>query len=355
MADRPASEKTELPTQKRIDKAREKGQVVQSQELPATISIIVLIAVLTVTAPAMLQWFTILVREGLSCRTGVFVDNHTFMEYLSNKMSGAALAMAPVLASLMGAGIVAGILVSGLNFAPGAIKLKLDEVDPIKGFGKLFNIKSAVKLGVSIAKLIFVSAIVYFYLRGRLDELAAIQWNWSYQIMVSICQLISGMVIRICVGLIIIAVIDVAFQKWKYTEDMKMTKQEVKQESKESDGSPEIKSRIRRIQMEMAKKRMLQEVPKANVVLVNPTHYAVALRYDAKTMEAPIVLAKGADHLAEQIRKIARSHGIPIIRRPALTRAIYAQVENGNPIPTKLFSAVAEILAMIYRLRHRRV
>jgi flagellar biosynthetic protein FlhB len=106
--------------------------------------------------------------------------------------------------------------------------------------------------------------------------------------------------------------------------------------------------------MEMAKKRALQEVPKANVVLVNPTHYAVALRYDAKTMEAPIVLAKGADHLAEQIRKIARAHGIPIIRRPSLTRAIYAQVENGNPIPTKLFSAVAEILAMIYRLRHRR-
>ena len=132
-----------------------------------------------------------------------------------------------------------------------------------------------------------------------------------------------------------------------------MTRQEVKQERKDTDGSPEVKSRVRRIQIEMARKRMLQEVPKANVVIVNPTHVAVALRYDAKTMEAPVMVAKGADHLAEKIREIARAYGVPIIRKPELARTIYSTVQPGDSIPQTLYAAVAEVLAMIYRLRHR--
>jgi flagellar biosynthetic protein FlhB len=133
-----------------------------------------------------------------------------------------------------------------------------------------------------------------------------------------------------------------------------MTKQEVKQERKDTDGSPEVKSRVRRIQIEMAKQRMLQEVPKASVVLVNPTHVAVALRYEAKTMEAPVMVAKGADHLAEKIREIARAYGVPIVRRPELARTIYSTVKPGDAIPQRLYAAVAEVLAMIYRLRHRK-
>jgi flagellar biosynthetic protein FlhB len=250
--------------------------------------------------------------------------------------------------------VLACVVVGGLNVAPQAVSLKLSAVDPVKGFGKLFDVKSLVKLGISIAKLIFVSMIVYFYLRSRLDELAVMQWAWSAQIMFAISKMISGMLIRVCIGLLIIATIDVVFQKWKYTKDLRMTKQEVKQEGKETDGSPEVKSRIRQIQMAMARKRMLQEVPKANVIIVNPTHVAVALQYDAKTMNAPVVVAKGADHLAEKIREIARAHGIPIIRKPALARSIYANVESGKPIPARLFAAVAEVLAMIYRLRHGR-
>jgi flagellar biosynthetic protein FlhB len=156
------------------------------------------------------------------------------------------------------------------------------------------------------------------------------------------------------VALLIIAVIDVFFQKWKYTQDLKMTKQEVKQERKDIDGSPEVKSRVRRIQIEMARQRMLQEVPKASVVLVNPTHVAVALRYEAKTMEAPVMVAKGADHLAEKIREIARAYGVPIVRRPELARTIYSTVKPGDAIPQTLYAAVAEVLAMIYRLRHRK-
>ena len=162
------------------------------------------------------------------------------------------------------------------------------------------------------------------------------------------------MTIRICIALLVIAAIDVFFQKWKHTKDLKMTRQEVKTERKDTEGSPELKGRIRRVQIEMAKKRMLQEVPKANVVLVNPTHVAVALRYETKTMDAPVVLAKGADHLAEKIREIARAYGVPIIRRPELARTLYSAVKPGDSIPQALYVAVAEVLAMIYRLRHRK-
>ena len=143
-------------------------------------------------------------------------------------------------------------------------------------------------------------------------------------------------------------------QKWQYLQDMKMTKQEVKQERKSTDGSPEIKARIRRIQLEMSMKRLAQEVPKANVILVNPTHVAVALRYDAKTMEAPVLLAKGADHVAQKIMEIGRSYGVPIVRRPEVARAIFASVKPGQPIPESLYMAVAEVLALIYRLRQKK-
>ncbi|NIA17029.1 MAG: flagellar type III secretion system protein FlhB [Planctomycetes bacterium] len=262
--------------------------------------------------------------------------------------------MCPILATLFAGSVLSCVVVGGLNFTLRALNLKFDAIDPVKGFKRLFNVKSTVKLGISIAKLIFVSIIVWLYLRSRIDTLAAIRWAWSAQIMVAIAKIILGMLIRICVALLIIAAIDVFFQKWKYTQDLKMTKQEVKQERKDTDGSPEIKSRVRRIQIEMARKRMLQDVPKASIILVNPTHVAVALRYDAGTMEAPVMVAKGADHLAEKIREIARAYGVPVVRKPELARTIYSTVKSGDAIPQTLYAAVAEVLAMIYRLRHRK-
>ena len=354
MADKPAAEKTEQPTLKRLRKAKEKGQVAQSQELPAAVSIVVLVMVLALSAPALLQWFIMQTRQGMSGQIDIFTDSNAFMNFFNTKIISSTMAMCPILAALFVGSILSCVVVSGLNFAPQTLNLKFSAINPVKGFEKLFNIKSVVKLGISIAKLIFVSIIVWQYLHSRIDTLAAIRWAWSAQIMVAIAKIILGMLIRICVALLIIAAIDVLFQKWKYLKDLKMTKQEVKQERKDTDGSPDIKSRVRRIQMEMARQRMLQEIPKASVVLVNPTHVAVALRYEAKTMEAPVMVAKGADHLAEKIREIARAYGVPIIRKPELARTIYSTVKPGDSIPQTLYAAVAEILAMIYRLRHRK-
>jgi flagellar biosynthetic protein FlhB len=162
------------------------------------------------------------------------------------------------------------------------------------------------------------------------------------------------MLLRIGLALLVIAGIDVFFQKWKYNQELMMTKQEVKRELRDTEGSPEVRSRLRRIQIELTKKRMFQEVQKANVVLVNPTHVAVALGYDSKTMDAPVLVAKGADYLAEKIREIARAYGVPVLSRPELARTIYSTVKTGQSIPEKLYAAVAEVLAMIYRLRHRK-
>lgn len=353
MADKPAAEKTEQPTQRKLNKAKEKGQVAQSQELPAVVSIAVLVLVLFFTGGELLDFFARMTQRCMTSSTRMFNDGRNFAHFMGTEFQGAIYQVLPILVGLFVGSVLSGVVVSGINFAPQAVKFRPEAVNPVKGFGKLFSVKSLVKLGISIAKLIFVGLIVWFYIHTRIDELAQLRWAWSKNLLYGICELGFGMLIRIIAGLVIIAMIDVIFQKYKHNQELKMTKQEVKQENKDTEGSPEMKSRRRQVQQEMASKRMLQEVPQADVVLVNPTHYAVALKYDAKSMEAPAMVAKGKAHTAEKIREIADSHGIPIIRKPELTRTMYSTLEPGDAIPQELYVAVAEVMAMIYRMRHR--
>jgi flagellar biosynthetic protein FlhB len=277
-----------------------------------------------------------------------------FMNFINAKIASSITVICPIFAALCAGSVLASVAIGGLNFAPGAVKLRWHSLNPVSGLGNLVNAKSKVKLLISILKLFFVALIVWLYLQSRLDVFATLRWAWSMPMLSAIAKIILGLMIRVSIALLVIAAADVFYQKWKYIQDLKMTRQEVKEERKQREGSPEVKRRVRRIQFEMALKRMLQEVPKASVVLVNPTHVAVALRYEAKTMESPVVVAKGADHLAEKIREIARAYGVPIVRKPELARTIYSTVEPGSPIPETLYVAVAEVLAMIYRLRHKK-
>jgi len=353
MPDSPA-ERTEQPTPRRILKARGEGQVPQSQEMMSVASLVVLVAMIFFMAPALMRWLTAEVAAGMSCQTSVFASSESFLHFINTKLAGAALVVLPIIAALVAGSIFMGIAISGPNFAPGAIKLKWDVVNPAAGLKKLFNTESMVKLLLSILKLLFVSLVVWFYLRDRLDEFLLLRWAWSTQIMAGIAKIIGGLMIRICLALLVIGLADLFYRKWKHIEDLKMTKQEVKQERRDTDGAPEVKGRIRKLQLQMSLKRMLQEVPKATVVLVNPTHVAVALRYEGKTMEAPVVVAKGADHMAEKIREIARAYGVPVVRKPELARALYSTVKLDESVPNHLYMAVAEILAMIYRLRQQK-
>lgn len=354
MAEKPAAEKTHYPTYRKLQKARQRGHLPQSQELMSVATLLVLVAMVALLGPSLMKWFIVQIKHGMSCENVVFSNTEAFMAFIGGKTADLILVILPVLAALFVGAVLAGVAVSGLNFAPEAIELKFDKLNPVEGFGKLINGRSIVKLLASILKLLCVSLVMWFYIRSKLDVFAALRWTWSTQMLAVTAKLILGLLIRVGVLLLVIGIADAIYQKWKYIHDLKMTRQEAKQDRKDTEGSPEQKSRIRRIQIEMASRRMLREVPKASVVLVNPTHVAVALRYEAKGMEAPVMVAKGADHLAERIREIARAYGVPIIRRPELARTIYSTVEPGNPIPEALYVAVAEVLGMIYRLRHRK-
>ena len=354
MADKPAAEKTEQPTPRKLQKARGEGQVPQSQDMGSAVTLVVLLVTVAFLAPNLFEWFKSKVESGLSAQTDPFADSQAFVTYMNARVTDAIVVMLPILAAISLSGICTSLAVGGVAFAPGAIQFKLDSINPASVLQRGFSTRSVVRLLASVAKLFLVSLIVWFYLRNKLETLAALRWAWSTEIIAVIAKITFGLGIRVGVVIIILGLADTLYQKWQYLHDMKMTRQEVKEERKSTEGSPEVKSRIRRIQLEMSMRRLAQEIPKANVILVNPTHVAVALRYEAKTMDAPVLLAKGADHLAQKIIKIGRSYGIPIVRRPEVARAIYASVKPGQPIPESLYMAVAEVLAMIYRLRQKR-
>jgi flagellar biosynthetic protein FlhB len=354
MAEQPAAEKTEQPTPRRLQKAKQKGQVPQSQELASVATLCALVLTLALLAPGLFDWFIVKIRLGLLNQTNIFADSKTFIRFINARIIDSIIVISPILIALSAASIINGVAVGGFNFAPSAIELKWSEINPATGLQRLINTRSLVRLGVSILKLFFVFIVIWLYIRSELNTFATLRWAWTTQIVVSFARLIFRMCIRICIVLFVVGLADVFYQKWKYLQELKMTRQEVKEERKDYEGSPEVKNRIRKIQYQMSIRRLLQEVPKADVILVNPTHVAVALRYEAKAMEAPVLLAKGADHLAEKITSIGRAYGIPIVRRPELARTIYFTVQPGNPIPEILYIAVAEVLAMIYRLRQKR-
>jgi len=360
MADQPATERTEQPTPRRLQKAREEGQVPQSQELGAAVTLLALLLTLAVMGPGLLRWCKLQVEGGIGASSlvpgaaGPLSSTQAFLDLVRRTTIDLMVVMFPILAVLTVAGILASAVVGGVTFTPSALRLRWNAVNPVNTIQNLLGKRSLVHLLVSILKLLFVGIIVWLYLNDKLEVLVTLRWASSAEIASAIARIILGLGLRVGVAVLIIGLADALYQKWQYIQELKMTRQEVKQEHKDLEGSPEIKSRIRRIQIEMSMRRLKQQVPKASVILVNPTHVAVALQYEAQTMEAPILLAKGADHLAQRIIEIGRSYGIAIVQRPEVARAIYASVKPGQPIPESLYMAVAEVLALIYRLRQKR-
>lgn len=346
--------RTEHPTPRRLEKARQEGHVPQSQEILSAISLIVLTLTTALCGPWFIRWSKEQIAFGLSCQSDWLDNPQSFLGFADSLVLEMLKVLTPFLLALTLAGIAGSILVSGYNFAPKALLWKLDQLNPTRGLMSLFSPESLVRLGMSAVKILFLAVIVWFYLYDKLEPLAELQWMQPEEILAAMGHVIFGVVIRICLGLLILAAVDWFYHRWQYMDKLKMTKQEVKYEYRDTEGAPEVKTKIRQKQMEASMRRMLQEVPKANVVLINPDHVAVALRYEPGRTSAPVVVAKGADHLCEKIKEIARAYGVPILRRPPLARELYATVKLGQPIPEKLYTAVAEILALLYRLRHTR-
>ena len=353
MADSSA-ERTEQPTARRLTEARSRGNVPDVNELVSIVTLIGLIVTIALSSDRLSAWATSLIREGMSCQTQIFFNSDAFVSFMNAKIIDMMIICMPMLVLLVGIVVFTTLVLIGPGYASEALAMKFNLIKPTAGLEQIFSIGAMVRLLIATLKLAFISIIVWVYIRDQFDTIMKLRWAWSSQIIATTGGIIFGVCIRVCMAVLILAIADTFYQKWKYIEGLKMTKEEVKQEHKDLEGSPEVKGRIRRIQLQMSMKRMLQEVPKAKVVLVNPTHFAVAIRYDQGTMEAPMVVAKGADQMAEKIMEVARAYGVPIVRRPELTRTIFATVPIDKPIPQELYVAVAEVMAMLHRLRQKR-
>ncbi len=351
MADKPSSDRTEKATPERIRRAREEGQIPQAAELASAFMLVVLLTTLAITGPRIYAWFIGLVQDGLSCRYQVSMDADGFSRLLGSIGAQALGVISPLLISAAAVSVFSGLIGGGWVFSPKAISIRWENLSPIRGLKGLLSSKAAFQTLVAIAKAGVILWIVWRYLKDNMGECLRMEFLSPAGQVESMSRLVFGLLLRVTVGMLVIAGVDFLYQKWNYYRQLRMSKQEVREEQRQYEAAPELKGRIRRVQYEMVRRRMLHEVPKADVVLANPTHVAVALRYDRKAGGAPMVVAKGPDLLSEKIKEIARANNVPILYRPALARAIYVGVEVGQPIGPELFVAVAEVLAMIYRLR----
>ena len=349
-----SQEKTEEPTPRRLEKAKEEGQTARSKELAT-------MAVLLAGAGGLLIFGTSLgasiesiMRDSFVIERSAIFDTRHMSVQLILAAKEAAWALSPILVMLLIAAVAGSIGIGGLLFSAKAIAPKFNRMDPIKGLGRMFSMRSLIELVKAIAKVGLVMAVAILILNLRTEDLLAIAEEPTVPAIEHVLWTLGWSFFFLSCATIAIAAIDVPFQIYDHQKKLRMTKQEVKDEYKDTEGKPEVKGKIRQLQREMAQRRMMQDVPKADVVITNPTHYAVALKYDQKTMGAPVVVAKGADEVAFKIMEIARENKVEVLRTPPLTRAVYHNTDIGEEIPDGLYMAIAQVLAYVFQLRQFR-
>lgn len=349
-----SQEKTEEATPRRLEKSKEDGQTARSKEL-ATMAVLLAGATgLLVFGGSLGASLENIMRHSFEFDRAVAFDTNYMAIFLLQAAREAAWALAPIMLILLIAAIVGPIGIGGLLFSGKAIAPKLNRMDPMKGLKRMFSAKALVELVKAAAKVALVLVIAIVILDLRTEDLLSIAEEPAIPAMEHVLWTLGWSFFLLSCATIIIAAIDVPFQIYDHNKKLRMTKQEVKDEFKDSEGKPEVKGRIRQLQREMANRRMMQDVPTADVVITNPTHYAVALKYDQQKMAAPIVVAKGADQVAFKIMEIAREHKVDIMRTPPLTRAVYHNTDIGGEIPGGLYVAIAQVLAYLYQLRRFR-
>jgi flagellar biosynthesis protein FlhB len=347
-------DKTEKATPKRRQEARRKGQVAKSQDLGGAVVLLASLLSLSALGPAAWGHMRDAMLRSLSLiGTPDVVDHGGISKLLLSTMTDAALAAGPIAMVCMTAGVVTGVLQVGWKPSGHPLKPDPKRINPLKGFKNLFGVHFLFESAKTTVKFAVIAAIASTALIGQLDELGALVGMTPHDLLVRGADTIRQIAQRGGMGYLAIAAVDFAWQRYRFTKQMKMDKEEVKQEHKGQEVSAEVRGAIRRRQMQAARARMMAEVPGADVVVTNPTHYAVALRY-SNDAPAPVVIAKGKDLIAARIRAIAGEHDVPVISDPPLARALHASVEIGWEIPEELFGAVAQLLAFVYRTAGRR-
>ena len=350
MAAESGQERTEQPTPKRLNEARKKGQIARSRELNTTLVLLAGAGGMIFLGDNIMLGLKAIMSNGLSLQRSVLFNPDSMLAMFREGVADALLILAPLFVLLVFVAFIAPMLLGGFSFSADAISVKMSKLDPIKGLGKIFAVRGLVELLKALAKFVIVAAVVVTYLWLNTDKFLHLG---ELEIDVALAEtgyLIFWGFLFISCALIVVTMVDVPFQLWDHKKQLMMTLQEVKDEFKETDGHPEVKQHIRKLQMEMAERRMMQEVPNADVVITNPTHYAVALKYDQTSMAAPRVIAKGADLIAAEIRRVADENDVPVAAAPPLTRALFFNTELNDEIPAGLYLAVAQILAYVYQL-----
>ena len=353
MAEENDSEKTEDPSQHRIDEARKKGDVAQSKELSSVLLLAGSLMTLIVCGMFIYEQFTEYIDWLYRQDFATIYTQEKFADIIQHTAWTLVKCVAPSFGASLCLGVFSQFIQIGFLYSPEILTMNLERINPISGFARLFSKKALVEAVKGIFKFTVVIVITYSVLRDNVGSFLGFLHADAAQSLSFGKYLMVKLGFSILLGLGVIALADFAWEKWSYHKKMSMTKQEAKDEAKEKDGNPEIKNRIRQIQRQMAQKRMMNDVKKADVIVTNPTHISVALKYDGDMMVAPSVLAKGADHLALRIREIAKENDIPIVENIMLARTLYKTVKVGHGVPRTLYKAVAEILAFVYKLRRK--
>lgn len=346
-----SQEKTEQPTPKRLKEARDKGQIPRSRELNTMLLLVVSAATLLLMGPNMIAQLRQLMERGLRIeRPNVFDDNAVLRIPAELIEQGLGIAM-PFFLLMVVFALIAPLSLGGWSFSTQAMAPKLERVSILKGLKRVFSARGLMEMLKALAKFALIASVAIGLLWNLAEDFLGLSQEPLQQALAHMANLLGWSFLLLAAATIFIAAIDVPFQLWYHHKQLRMTRQEVKDELKETEGRPEVRGKVRSLQREIAQRRMMEEVPKADVVVTNPTHYAVALRYDQETMRAPKVVAKGRDLIAHQIRSIALETGVQIMPAPPLARALYHTTELDGEVPAELYIAVAQVLAYVYQLR----
>ncbi|MFJ7735216.1 flagellar biosynthesis protein FlhB [Lysinibacillus sp. NPDC097287] len=349
-----AGEKTEKATPKKRQDARKKGQVIKSQDISSAIVMLMVFIFLLFFASSfgdnLLDFFKETFIHNMHVET-ITIDS--VMQLFTKMLVEMAYIIVPIMAIAFVGALFANYLQFGFLFTMEPMKFDLKKMDPIKGLKKIFSVKAIVELLKSTLKITFIGGVTTIIIWTNLHEVLALSFKSPWETLVTVGKLVAIMGIAASLVLLCVSLLDWIYQKYDYEKNLKMSKQDIKDEYKNSEGDPLIKSKIKQRQREMAMRRMMSEIPNADVVITNPTHYAIALKYDEDSMEAPRIIAKGTDFVAQKIKLIAKEHDVIMVENRPLARAMYDQVEIGDQVPDEFFKAVAEILAYVYRIKRK--
>ncbi|MGG0738014.1 flagellar biosynthesis protein FlhB [Niallia taxi] len=346
-----SGEKTEKATPKKKQDTRKKGQVAKSQDINTALVLIAVFAVLNFAGGSILKGIVSLMNFSLNDLMLMELTEHNIKSIFIEILKQTAIILSPILAAAMIAGVIANYIQVGVLFTTEPIKFKLEKINPLSGLKRMFSIRSIVELLKSILKITVIGIVTFAILWNKLEQILLLSQKSIGAALITIAKLTVQMGLVGSGALLFLALFDYLYQKYDYEKNIRMSKQDIKDEYKNVEGDPLIKSKIKQRQREMAMRRMMQDVPTADVVITNPTHYAICLKYDEDKYDAPYVVAKGVDFLAQKIKLIAKEHEVITVENRPLARALYSQVDVGDIVPEEFFKTVAEILAYVYRTK----